>query len=93
MTDKYELTTLRDIFQKVPLHKIDECMNELTALMKGCKTVEAAMKGFAHVTTGDADNASAIWPETVTWVDDGKGEIAVKVSINDEYVATVHANP
>ena len=93
MVDKYELTTLRDIFEKVPLHKIDECMKELTALMKECKTVEAAMKGFAHVATGDADNASCVWPETVTWVDDGRGEVSANVSINDVHVATVHVDP
>ena len=93
MTDKYELTTLRDIFEKVPMHKIEECMKELTALMKECKTIEEEMKGFANVTTGDADNVSCIWPEQVTWVDDGKGEVAADVSINDVHVATVHVAP
>ena len=89
MEEKYELTTLRDIFEKVPLHKIEVCLKEITALMVECKTVEAAMKGLAHATTGDSDNAECIWPEPLTWIDDGEGDITAKIIVNGEYVSTI----
>ncbi len=88
MSDKYELSTIRDIFEKVPLHKIDECMSEITVLIKKCKTIEASMKGFAYATTGNADNAAATWPDPLVWIDDSKGEITTKLRVNGERITT-----
>jgi len=92
MSEAYELKTIKDVFDKIPLHKIEECMKEITALMLECKTVEAAMKGLAHATTGYADNADAVWPETINWIDDDKGEVKADFSINDIPMGTIEAS-
>jgi hypothetical protein len=92
MTDKYELTTLLDIFENVPTNKVNQCMNEIAVLMIQCKACDKSMKDLAYTTTGDTYNIECRWPETITWVDDGKGEVIVDVSINDLHVATLKTN-
>lgn len=79
MTNSYELTTIRDIFDKVPADRIPDCCRELGTLL-------AQSKGLAELIqcTGDAigiDEAQRLMkmPETFTWVDDGKGEIVTRV--------------
>lgn len=81
MDNQYELTTLQDIFQKVPMHRVEVCMQELTELMMQAKGMEAAMKDLSHVTTGDAENVQVYFPETITWMDDGKGKVECNMTI------------
>lgn len=84
MTNSYELTTIRDIFDKVPADRIQDCCRELGTLL-------AQSKGLAELIqcTGEAigfDEAQPLMkmPETYTWVDDGKGEIVTRVCTSEE---------
>ena len=66
---RYEISTLRDVFDKVPANRILDCLTELAAGMERAKH----MHELSVETTGGAIGIA--WPETVTWVDDGAGHI------------------
>jgi hypothetical protein len=89
MSTTYELVTIKDIFDHIPAHKIEQCMDEMKAGMLQAKAASMAMKGIAHEVTGDANNSKSIWPDSCVWVDDGKGEVTTEVSINGEAAFTI----
>lgn len=73
---KYELTTLRDVFEKVPADRIDECLSELAIAMKQAKAMQELLSEVGKAVSGSDDVAAMLeWPEPATWIDDGKGEI------------------
>ena len=65
----YELSTLRDVFDKVPADRIVDCLTELAVGMARAKH----MHELGVEATGGAIGIA--WPETVTWVDDGAGSL------------------
>lgn len=88
MSGRYELTTISDIWQKVPLDKIELCCAELAqaliAMKLGLDAMNAAAPGSASIR------------KTWTWVDDDKSEVRMGLAIMDqgkviarEHVATV----
>ncbi|GEM_PF-3372356 len=75
----YELRTLNDIFEKVPADRIQDCCRELgigLAQMKA--TLELFLAGAEAL--GISPEALGFqMPDHHTWVDDGMGDISVKV--------------
>jgi len=59
----YQLTTLADVFNKVPADKIELCMAEIGLAM-----------ALAKATSIDLE-VQMVWPEVTEWIDDGKGEV------------------
>lgn len=79
---KYELTTIKDIHDKVPLDRIEDCMSEITALLVQSKTTAEAITGLAKIQGLDCLDVEMIkFPETLDWIDDGKGEITMKLRV------------
>lgn len=76
---KYQLKTLKDVFDKVPANKIVECMNELAVAMVQAK----AMQGLFDVVS-ENKVAKSDWPENVEWIDDGKNEIELSYRNSDD---------
>lgn len=72
METKYELKTLKDVFDKVPADRISDCLNELAISMIQAK----AMQGIMDCVS---ENKMPVfeWPESVEWIDDGKHEIGL----------------
>lgn len=71
---KYKLTTIKDIFDNVPVDRLGVLFTEIQVLMEQCDF----FKG------GDGVSA-VVFPETITWVDDGEGEVTINVhEINTE---------
>lgn len=68
---EYELSTLRDVFDKVPAHRIVDCLTELAVGMARAKR----MHETRAESTGGAIGIA--WPEAVTWVDDGAGSLEI----------------
>lgn len=83
MEKKYELRTIKDIFDKVPADRIEDCLAELTVIMVQAKHLEAAMCEAAGAVTGNKPDKAFEWPETSTWIDDGKGELTARVVTKD----------
>jgi len=81
---KYELQTIKDIYEKVPFDKVDECMSELTTLIKQCKSSEEAMKNIANAITGNPNDVDCQFPDSLEWIDDGMGCVETNVSLKTE---------
>lgn len=80
----YELTTIRDIFEKVPAARIADCCREmgqsLTQARYQIQLMEAAAVALGEV----IDMAEAFKvAELVIWIDDGKGEIETRMVDGD----------
>ena len=71
---EYQISTLRDIFEKIPTDKLDVFMKELTKTLQNAKTVNDSMCDIARALGQDV-NVAFEWPEHITWIDDGKGNI------------------
>jgi hypothetical protein len=72
---EYELTTIKDVFDNVPVDKIELCLKELAAGIIQAKSMNNIMCEVAAGVLGEKPDAAIEWPETCTWIDDEKGEI------------------
>lgn len=74
VNDRYELTTLQDVYDKIPADRIEFCLQEIGEALARSKMIVEGMKALM----GDAwrdEIMSMRWP--MTWIDDdgGNGEI------------------
>lgn len=80
---KYELATLKDVFEKVPADRIQDCMKELATGMAQAK----AMRELLMIAGSELAGAEVVcdmqWPEPVTWIDDGNGKIELSYHCGD----------
>jgi len=75
---RYEITTLKDIFDKVPADRIKACLHELAIAMEQTKAMRDLLNAAGNAIHEDSGDIDFVWPEKTTWVDDGKGEIDLK---------------
>lgn len=77
---EYKLTTIKDIFDQVPIDRLDTLFAELKQVMEQC----ALVRGSSVVN-------HVVFPESITWVDDGKGEVEVRIHTlgKDEFVGSI----
>jgi hypothetical protein len=78
---RYQLTTLRDVFEKVPVDKIELCMSEIARSMVLAKNLHGLAQSLSPT-----EKVVAVWPETSEWIDDGKGVVGVDVVFGDQAV-------
>lgn len=76
--DRYQLTTLRDVFEKVPHDKIELCMNEIARSMVLARSLHGVVQALCP-----HEQVIGLWPETSEWIDDGKGVVGVDVKFGD----------
>lgn len=88
MDEQYELTTIRDIFDKVPADRIKDCCRELGMILAQTKALTELMAATAE----NVDFPGVFSPDTVgigfpiVWIDDSKGELVTTVNAGDEEV-------
>lgn len=75
---EYHLTTLKDVFDKVPADRIAACLDELAVAMRQTKAMAELLATTATVVAGEEVGCAVEWPETTTWIDDGKGTLDLK---------------
>jgi hypothetical protein len=94
METKYQLSTIKDIFDKVPLERIDVCLSELATMIKQTKALNETLKATAGAMGIKVDDAIE-FPEVCTWIDDGKGEVTLHLTAehNSDLIATVTTKP
>ena len=85
--NEYSLSTIKDIYEKIPYDRIDDLMAELTILIKRAQTVNGLLKAVSKDVCGKEGDIK--FPDTITWNDDGKGTLTIKISINETPVITV----
>lgn len=74
MSEQYELTTIRDIFDKVPADRIKDCCEELGILLAQTKAT-ASLAGYP------TECVAIDFP--IVWTDDGKGELRMELENDD----------
>ena len=73
------MTRIQDILENVPTERIEDCMKELTVAIIQMK--------LSYDLAVDLDpSAKAVLPDPLIWNDDGKGEIQVTHSFNDQEI-------
>lgn len=76
MSENYDLTTIQDIFDKVPAERIPDCCRELGQVL-----LQTALMRDLAVACG-AEIIGIQWP--LVWKDDNKGEIDTAIQAEDE---------
>ena len=71
---KYEIETIKDIFNKIPIDKLQIFMEELTILISQSQIMLPGECKF---------------PDKITWNDDGKGEIVTNIIHAGNKVMTI----
>ena len=75
---EYQLTTLKDVFDKVPADRIKVCLHELAVAMRQTKAMAELLGANASALAGQEVGCAVQWPETSTWIDDGEGTLDLK---------------
>ena len=73
----YELATLKDVFEKVPADRIEDCMKELATGMAQAKAMRELLTIAGSEIAGKEVVCDMEWPDAVTWMDDGAGKIDI----------------
>ena len=79
---EYELTNIRDIYEKVPADRWEDCLAELLRLFRLAKGTTEFTDSLLSDLTIDAKTARM--PESLTWKDDGKKEITAGITLNEK---------
>lgn len=72
----HELRTIKDIFDKVPEDRIEDCLKELGIALRQA----LRMKSVIATISGQAAADQFVWPDALTWRDDGKRTIEITVT-------------
>lgn len=80
MNNTYELTTIKDIFDKVPADRIETCMAELAVLLRQSAVLRDQVLILANSEGMDISASEVVKIQDVfNWVDDGLGDITLNV--------------
>lgn len=96
MSKKYKLSmkTLVDIFEKIPLDRIEIVMEELTQLLVIAKGKANIVNDIAKKVTKEKTGKTkeviykAKFPEQIEWIDDEKGDCKVVMRLNKKHKIT-----
>ena len=78
MKTTYQISTLKDIFELPTFDQMNDCLKELSAIMVSARAMNDLMIGIV-ASKGEAIEKAIEWPETLEWIDDGKGDIGIKL--------------
>ena len=84
---EYKIKTVKDLFDKIPADKIDQCIDELKKLIVQTQFV----RDLSSTMAPSMGLKGAIeFPDEVTWVDDSKGEVTMNIHtvFGDEKIHT-----
>lgn len=73
MPTSYELTTIMDIFEKVPADRIADCLFELGQVLTQSKHMKNAMDIAGQEIGGEPCTVEMIMQMPLVWTDDGTG--------------------
>jgi len=86
---RYLLRSFADVFEKVPVDRIEACMREITALLVQAKRTEERFtwayraKAFEEgepLEQLGRRGAALVFPEWVVWIDNGLGQVDLNLA-------------
>lgn len=72
----YKLSTLRDVFEKVPPEKMRLCLREMADAMEQAHALRDLIVGTSEELGGDA---GILWPDECEWIDDGTEDKTISI--------------
>lgn len=84
MSEKYNLASIMDIVRKVPEDRIDDCLTELSLLIKKTSTMWAETKKLCADNGIEFTEDLVKLPDNIDWVDDGLGKLTAKIKITED---------
>lgn len=85
---EYKISTIKDIYEKVPFDRVELCMKELSILIRQAQATKSLCNDVANVVFGKPFDKVG-FPETLVWKDDNEGKITMNISINGEEAMVV----
>lgn len=86
---KYEISTktLNDIMEKIPSDRWDTVMDELKIGLQHAQMSFDLANSLEEI-FDSKEKTECKFPDPIIWVDDGRGEVKVNHSINNEKIFT-----
>ncbi len=85
---RYEIRTLKDIFELPTMRAMQACLNELPQLMIQARASNDMIVELMNAQGLDAKSAIE-WPDAVGWTDDGKGDIEMHLNHEGETLMSI----
>lgn len=82
MNNRYELRTIKDIFDKVPENRWETLFAELLPMFYQAKALQELGRIASDIVGVDPD--TVVFEEQVVWIDDEKGELRTTVSARED---------
>lgn len=89
---EYKLSTLRDVFETVPLDRIELCMAEIAKGMVYARQLRDLNEAVTKALDPRAES-DLVWPAVCTWIDDDKGQTTINLASEGKVVARFTAGP
>jgi hypothetical protein len=88
MHDKeYELSTFKDVFDKVPFDRISNCMSEISILIRQARAASEFVEEVAKSAFPDKGNLLVHkFPDKIIWKDDKQGDLTMRLKINNQEI-------
>ena len=84
MSETYNLKTIMDIVKKVPEDRIDDCLKELSLLIKRTSVMWAEAKGLCSENGVEFNEDLVKLPDAIDWIDDGLGQVTAEIKIKED---------
>ena len=82
MAAKFKITTLSDIFNLPTAEQMKTCLKEITEGMISARLVNDMGVAAVRAAGGRIESAME-WPDSITWKDDGKGDVTTRYAAPD----------
>ena len=89
MSEKYSLASIMDIVRKVPEDRIDDCLTELSLLIKKTSVMWAETKKVCADNGIEFTEDLVKLPDAIDWIDDRLGKVTAKIKIKDDDQGTI----
>jgi hypothetical protein len=85
---RYEIRTLKDIFELPTMEAMQTCLAEMAPMMIKARAANDEILAIMKAQGIEASSAVQ-WPDAVEWIDDGKHEISLGFRHDGETLMTV----
>ena len=91
----YPIRTLADIYNLPTIEQVETCLREMAVAILTSRATDDSTIRALRETGIEIEGRAFAWPETVDWVDDGRGEVGFSVLTPDgvEIVSSSNIEP
>lgn len=94
MTNTYELSTFKDIFDNIPSDRVKDCLGEIADIIIQAQNMRNVFLTCAESLGAELDEyttkSAMEFPQTFVWTDDGKGDLEFTIKNGEETLLKYH---